>query len=478
MPYEGAVPATPDELKARGLLPQGPLSAPMDPSTPKANEQAIKDQKQEAVVQTVTKALGPRLGLPGFTPMNLQGVRQVAPGTPTQAMPSPAQFIGSNAKQNAPYIGALAGGMAPGGLLGRMAGATGGSGVGALLSGQDPKKAMIQGAIGQAGGEGLGKVGQMLGNNVLRNQFANEQAGKVLELLKKNVPALKPFGNDAPMLGGKNAGKALHEIVYGQDAQAAVSAEFDKALKAGIEKAKKDGIRVPILDEDAAALGLTDKMTLEDLEPYVGKPAKALAAMHTGWPADKVAEALVGKWKSNPGMYRRVAAALDDAGVGDPAARKAYKYYTGFANYADKTKMLTGEEFNPELAMGGKHGNAKGGLSDTKQVNELRKRGMGDMIDLLRGPGSKPMTKTQIGPWTRRAIGATVGEGLGMLGTGSLGGSWPGGLAGAGAGELLIPSRIYHNTPVTPGLQSGLAGGQTALGQLATQYFKQMQSSS
>ena len=112
---------------------------------------------------------------------------------------------------------------------------------------------------------------------------------------------------------------------------------------------------------------------------------------------------MLGKWKQFPGEYRRAAAALDAAGVGDAAARAAYRIGSGAIEYLNATKSLTGESLNLEKAMAG--------LMNTKTWNMLRRRGMQDFAQILRGGEAEPVKKATAGPLAKAAggLGGFVG---------------------------------------------------------------------
>ena len=65
--------------------------------------------------------------------------------------------------------------------------------------------------------------------------------------------------------------------------------------------------------------------------------------------------------------------ALDEANIGDPAARAEYKAGQALIQFADKTQMLKGERFNADAAFAG--------FTKLKHVDELRRRGAGDIFE-------------------------------------------------------------------------------------------------
>jgi hypothetical protein len=118
----------------------------------------------------------------------------------------------------------------------------------------------------------------------------------------------------------------------------------------------------------------------------------------------------------------------------------------GAGAYLNSAKALgkSGREFDLMAA--------QSKLGDQRVVDELRKRGMGEMIDILLPEGQKAVTKG-----TQKVPGAVLGVLSGMLG--GHGAGLPGiGLGGAG-GEF-IGQRLgqmlpkYGNLPMTPQQQA------------------------
>lgn len=386
-------------------------------------------------------------------------------------------------------------------LLGRMGMQMGAQGAGALARGEGLGAAAKDAAIGGAGqlvGEGIGGVarlaansgalGQSIKNASAKNAFnksmtdtlnATEQQGfqqatqahqeqaakAVMEHYQKQVPALKGFTPDT---------KGLLDAIYGKGPEA-VSKEFDAAMKAAADKAKGILIEIPI--DAANALKLRGQGAGMFPMPSAGKAQ--VSGARAGTPlarpnfdtvkvdaADAI-NAMLGKSTKEPSAYRAVASALDDANLGDEAARSAYKSFRSLADFVDKTKGLKGEQVNP--------GKMLGGFTDRKSIDLLRRRGEGDIFSgpfqAMRGaptaPTPRPMPPTVEGqpaglfktmpnplahhPWVAGAAGGAAAHGLGL--------GWPGhvaGFTGAAALSNAMPRQIVTKAPLPPEVEQRL----------------------
>ena len=207
----------------------------------------------------------------------------------------------------------------------------------------------------------------------------------------------------------------------------------------------KEGSGVPLTLrlEDMLKLGIApSRATMPAGGARVGSEIMALAD------AGNAAKNLVGKWKKFPSEYRRVAEALDQAGIGDPAAREAYRWGSGTIQYLNATKALVGEKFHPE--------NAMAGLVNTKTWEMLRRRGMQSFAKTIRGAEHEPITSTS--PTGKGLIGGIAGAAAGS----ATGHPWIGYYAGKEAGKALWgPLRGVQTFPSVKLLQrvGPLAGG-------------------
>lgn len=285
---------------------------------------------------------------------------------------------------------------------------------------------------------------------------ADLAASKIADEIKKNVPAVA----DMP-----STTRGLVDMVYGEGKNK-VSAAFDAAMKEIAEKAAGQQVQVPI--EAARRLGFT-------MPP---NPLEGISAGPFMVPVDaaQLASKATGAWAKDPGAYRAAVNALDAANLGDPAARAAYKFYVGMANYIDKTKALAGETLHPEALLKG--------ATSLKAIEELRRRGIGDVfrgpIQAARGgpvapaeiPGpvmppfmpparpsipAPPMPRPEPSAPDIRAI--NVPEGLKHVlggGPGGYMGGWPGYALGAILGHTVIPSQIVTRAPVSPAAEQAI----------------------
>lgn len=191
--------------------------------------------------------------------------------------------------------------------------------------------------------------------------YEQQGASKIAEAFKQQVPAFKDFPST-------EAG--LLDMVYGKG-QLRMSERFDAALKDIIELGRGTEVEIPL--QDARKLGM---LRLKVIERERGNP---MAMVDAG----QLAEKATGFWKTDHGVYRRAFSALDRADIGDPALRGEYRAGQALIQFADKTQMLKGEKFNPEAA--------RSGFTKLKTIDELRRRGQGDifsgpMSDAVRAP--------------------------------------------------------------------------------------------
>lgn len=185
--------------------------------------------------------------------------------------------------------------------------------------------------------------------------YEQQGAQSIADAFKQQVPAFKDFpSNEQGLLG----------MVFGEGQQR-MSARFDAAMKEIVTLGK--GREVKLRVDDAKALGLPTDI----IEQARDKAMPDLAKVDGG----QLAERLTGFWQRDPGVYRRGVQALDKADLGDPAMRGEYKAGQALINFADKSGMLKGEKFNPTKA--------REAFTSLKKLDELRKRGQGD---IFKGP--------------------------------------------------------------------------------------------
>lgn len=309
----------------------------------------------------------------------------------------------------------------------------------ALASGKGPLaagKAAALGAGGGLAGEAAGKVVSSAASPLLKRAVDSQAASKVADYLKKNVPAWSGMSNLGQMLYSQKGYTQLHEA-YDQALKDVVSKGTGKTVSIPIEAAQKLGVRASGNPLDALSPVAREALQRAGRLPGGGMPGQAEVD------AASLAKAMAGKWKgSTASAYRAAANALDAAGIGDPAARQAYKIAMGAQNYLNASKALgkSGRDFDLMAA--------QSKLGDKKAVDELRRRGMGEMIDLLLPEGQKAIKKGSQkipGAVLGSASGALGGHGLGLPGIG--GGGLVGEFLGQRVGQMLPK---YTNLPPTP----------------------------
>jgi hypothetical protein len=375
------------------------------------------------------------------------GARYLKPGERAIDIPGPLSVMGGNIKKNWPEI--LAGSAAslvPGGKvlgpLARMGTAGAITGAGRGLQGHDPLAAAATGALGQAGGEALMGVPQVLGQGVLRSKFTNETMQKLGAYLQDNIPAWTTF---------KANTKGVRDMFFSQRGQNALHRAYDDALKEIIEKGSQKDIVVP--QSVAINLGIPVKgMVSPAVNPTgAGPMGEATVAVN----AADAAKAALGRWKNQPGAYRYINKALDDADVGNPAARKAYKIGMGTKEFFEKSGAWDGNNIQIEKAQ----------RALTQPASKaLLRRDMADEVgNILLPPGSEPITKGTY--QTQGTIGGTLLGGMTGALAGPLGHS--GIPVGAGGGAWLgrtighaLPR--YQHVPVPEGVE----GAKKALGSM------------
>lgn len=310
-------------------------------------------------------------------------------------------------------------------LLGRVGLQGLAGGAEALAQGKGPLAAVKGAGAGAAGGligEGVSAGVKSAVSPLLKKAADTQVAGKLTDYLKEKVPAWAGMKTLGQMLYSQRGYNRLHEA-------------YDQSLKDVITKGAGKEIVVP--EDVARKLGVGLKGMVASKTAAPGMPNSVAVD------AGELAQKMTGKWKGmSAGAYRAAANALDSAGIGDPEARAAYKVAMGVQNYLNSAKALgkSGREFDLMAA--------QSKLGDKKAVDELRRRGLGDVIDLILPEGQKAITKgTQKVPG---AIGGVLGGLLGGHGGGGIG------MGIGGAGGEFIGQRLgqmapkYGNLPATP----------------------------
>jgi hypothetical protein len=218
---------------------------------------------------------------------------------------------------------------------------------------------------------------------VAERQYAEEGATIIADSFKGQVGAWREFPSNE---------QGLLRMVYG-DGQQKLSAVYDAVMKEIAQLGK--GRAVEMLLKDAQALGLRFWDTR-------GPKERGMPDL-TRVDASQLAEKATGYWKKNPGVYRRAVAALDALDIGDPAARAEYRAGQALIQFTNDTKMLKGERFNPDAA--------RAGFTDLKKVDQLRRRGQGDIFtgpvaEAVRRPRPEVRLPPEPTPLTNRSLPA------------------------------------------------------------------------
>lgn len=412
-----------------------PKAGPLN-TAPVVKMQTPRETPQSWFERTITPWVTKKMAETGAT--------LAPPGADVRSIPQPEEIALKNLKEKYPDLAGMAATTVAGGPLGRMAAGGAVSALGNLLQGKAPDEALSKGATfaaTQGAGEGLMRVGTLAATPLLKRVFEGKTATAVADYLKATVPAFKEFPSDA---------KGLYRMLYSQEGYDALHKMADDSFKGVIQRGASQTITIP---KDVALkfkIPIIDDAIQQSGANRVGQGDPVQSIVN----AADAARATIGKWRTNPGEYGLVMGALDEAGVGDPAGRMAYKTAIGAGNYFDKTGALQGERYDA--------GRAMSGLGVFGQAGELLKRGLGrgpsNFMDIIRGPEPVPIEATNQNPWTRKLYGALAGEAAAtVLGLPR----GVGGLGGAVAGEALLPRASGVPIPqalkdTTPVLATGL----------------------
>lgn len=293
-------------------------------------------------------------------------------------------------------------------LLGRLGLAAGSQATGALARGEgveEAGKAAAKSAAAQGTGEVIGAgvkgVRALLpvGPGGLAKYTADREAA-LLDDLKQTVPALK----DA---------KSLRDAFQSQAMRDAVHKAYEDSLEAVKAAGKGKTINLPqdvadtfgLMGAGAGASAKDLKAISKQLGVRRGENVSSILGLGQNQgtvavDAAKAAEAMTGR--SGDEGYRVIAKALDDAGIGDPAARAAYKTWSGYENFIQRFEGLkTGK-----LDLVG----AQQALN-TSKADPLLQRGLADKAATTLMPTGTPIGKSDL-----RVPGAIVGSAAGLFG--------------------------------------------------------------
>lgn len=200
----------------------------------------------------------------------------------------------------------------------------------------------------------------------LRNWQA-KGATTVAEAWKTAVPSWRQYPSET---------QGLLEMVYGKG-QADLSHMFDTALKEVVTAGRGRLITLPT--DAATTLGVTSQGVVESVS---GK------GTFTAVDAGEAAKAVVGFWKKDQAVYRTVARALDQAGLGNQAAREEYMTGQAVIDFVSRNKVLEGGTYHADRVLSGL-------TTGLKSLNALRNRGMGDVF---RGPFAESVQGMPLAP--------------------------------------------------------------------------------
>lgn len=185
-------------------------------------------------------------------------------------------------------------------------------------------------------------------------EYGAQGAKIIADSYKEHVPSWKEFPST-------EAG--LVDMVYGRGPER-LSAMYDPVMQEVGRQGRGMTVEIPLADAQALKIRNFD---VRD----TGVRGREMARVQ----ADQLAEAVVGKGKDLPGVYRRAVAAVDGITL-DPAwapRRAEYKAGMSLIQFTDKSQMLKGRRFNPDAA--------ESGFTMLKKVDELRRRGMGSAVE-------------------------------------------------------------------------------------------------
>lgn len=182
--------------------------------------------------------------------------------------------------------------------------------------------------------------------------WAERQAAGLAEAYKSKVPAWGDYPSTT---------EGLYKMVKGDGPQRASKA-FDETMQS-IGEMAKGAPPIQIRLKDAKKLDV----------PILGKVDTTGPVPTAAVDPGELAKKAVGFWKKDRGVYNRVMEQLDAAGLGDPAARGAYKSAMTLIESVDQARLLEGGQFHPERIIPAME-------KKNKYLDISRKRGEGDIF--------------------------------------------------------------------------------------------------
>lgn len=279
---------------------------------------------------------------------------------------------------------------------------------------------------------------------------ADQASASIMDDAKAIIPWWKDIPSD---MGG------LVSAVTGRGPQL-LKDGYDTALEAVKTAGRGKLVEFPVKFAKKLGLALVD--------PAAGSPftkADARGVILGRVDAADLAEAMTGL--KDGLIYRSAAKALDDAGIGDPASRQAYKFGMGVIEYVEKTKAIDGGRVNTDALVKG--------MDSFKTQRILMRRGMGNseegLFQVARGAPEDPrltgdIVATPLGSAHQRlSAGTAAGSAVAGVTGGGFGHYQPGGIMGMLAGATL-PKEWVSKAPGTEPLVNLL--GSLAQGTGAT----------
>lgn len=386
-------------------------------------------------------------------------------------------------------LGGLAGagvGTLVGGPLGAIPGFVAGMGTNALVSGgthylmhRDPLQAALEGGVNAllhgVGGARAAAVGNDIRQGPLKAAFRSQMGDeatyrKGLVDYEKALPAYEralaehkaAMATGAAEHGATQA-KNVADVVKSRvtpwadvESSAAgisrmigpdwkrVRDAYDGFLKEAIPTARGQQIKIP--EEAAARLGITPRGRVE-LSKSGLNPGEDLIIVDAG----EALERTVGKSMKSAKAYHQVAAALDEAGIGDPAIRQMYREALSFKTFAEKNRIVENGVFYPDRVQKGLAGIQSRRAADIRQTEldpVLRQATPFEPTPAPQAP-LKPREPVYENPVTKIGSGggSLVGEAAGRAAGHASGMGWGVGHTLGKIGSKLIPGMPEYQAP-------------------------------
>lgn len=370
-------------------------------------------------------------------------------------------------------VGALAGaaaGTLAGGPLGAVGGFVAGMGANALGSGathylmhRDPLLAATEGGLNAVlhglGGARAAAHGNQIRQGPLKTELPLQQRATAdyLQKLAAHPAAARAAaeaqakdvadtvkGVVAPWADVPSDARGIAEMVG--PGWTKVQAAYDQSLKEAVASARGQTVNVPATvaqDLRVNTKGLVE-MSRALTNPQADLVRVDAADLLTG---------MVGKSRRAPRAYQAAARALDEAGIGDPAARATYYNAASFREFVRRNRIVENGVFYPDRVQHGIAG------MQSRRYGDIAQTEMYPALERSR-PLERPTAPVFDSPITKAGESSHVGEVAGRTGAHAAGMPWT---AGHAVGRL-----IGKITPGVPELQAppfSRLGGPSSYGQ-------------